>query len=172
VSLSRTPSAPPTGKLLLTLVSWFSPPTFRLPSRITLTDSKRESWFSDLANPAVPLSKLSRSVPHGYKGEKGLDMLAARKVEIGRAVWFVRAFGGVEIVSIHFSSSAVTMAGRVRLTAFIFTVAITRQVSSPSDGDLAVHIGIHDCRLRIRPQTASQSQPLQQRKYHTDYSHS
>jgi len=26
-------------------------------------------------------------------------MLAMRKVEIGRAVWFVRAFGGVEIVS-------------------------------------------------------------------------
>ncbi|GAA5832581.1 hypothetical protein JCM3766R1_004251 [Sporobolomyces carnicolor] len=78
----------------------YGPSTFRLPSRITLTDSKRESWFSDLANPAVPLSKLSRSVPHGYKGEKGLDMLAARKVEIGRAVWFVRAFGGVEIQSL------------------------------------------------------------------------
>ncbi|GAA6009562.1 hypothetical protein JCM11491_003607 [Sporobolomyces phaffii] len=78
----------------------YGPPTFRLPSRITLTDSKRESWFSDLANPAVPLSKLSRSVPHGYKGEKGLDMLSARKVEIGRAVWFVRAFGGVEIQSL------------------------------------------------------------------------
>ncbi|GAA5972104.1 hypothetical protein JCM21900_005701 [Sporobolomyces salmonicolor] len=78
----------------------YGPSTFRLPSRITLTDSKREAWFSDLANPAVPLSKLSRSVPHGYKGEKGLDMLAARKVEVGRAVWFVRAFGGVEIQSL------------------------------------------------------------------------
>ncbi|GAA5871328.1 hypothetical protein JCM16303_000717 [Sporobolomyces ruberrimus] len=78
----------------------YGPSTFRLPSRITLTDSKRESWFSDLANPAVPLSKLSRSVPHGYKGEKGLDMLSARKVEISRAVWFVRAFGGVEIQSL------------------------------------------------------------------------
>lgn len=76
------------------------PPTFRLPSRITLTDSKREAWFSDLASPSVPLSKLSRSVPHGYKGEKGLDMLANRKVEIDRAVWFVRAFGGVEIQSL------------------------------------------------------------------------
>ncbi|GAA5952811.1 hypothetical protein JCM3765_002972 [Sporobolomyces pararoseus] len=81
---------------LPTYGSW----TFRLPSRITLTDSKREAWFSDLANPAVPLSKLSRSVPHGYKGEKGLDMLAARKVEVGRAIWFVRAFGGVEIQSL------------------------------------------------------------------------
>ncbi|GAA5891003.1 hypothetical protein JCM5296_007345 [Sporobolomyces johnsonii] len=78
----------------------YGPSTFRLPSRITLTDSKREAWFSDLANPTVPLSKLSRSVPHGYKGEKGLDMLAARKVEVGRAVWFVRAFGGVEIQSL------------------------------------------------------------------------
>ncbi|GAA6002935.1 hypothetical protein JCM10207_001905 [Rhodosporidiobolus poonsookiae] len=79
--------------------------TFRLPSRITLTDSKREAWFSDLANPSVPLSKLSRSVPHGYKGERGLDMLAHRKVDIPRAVWFVRAFGGVEIQSLAKSRS-------------------------------------------------------------------
>ncbi|GAA5863924.1 hypothetical protein JCM3774_004419 [Rhodotorula dairenensis] len=78
----------------------YGPSTFRLPSRITLTDSKREAWFSDLASPDVPLSKLSRSVPHGYKGEKGLDMLAHRKVEVARAVWFVRAFGGVEIQSL------------------------------------------------------------------------
>ena len=76
------------------------PSTFRLPSRITLTDSKREAWFSDLASPSIPLSKLSRSVPHGYKGEKGLDMLAHRKVQVDRAVWFVRAFGGVEIQSL------------------------------------------------------------------------
>ncbi|GAA5854113.1 hypothetical protein JCM8547_008233 [Rhodosporidiobolus lusitaniae] len=74
--------------------------SFRLPSRITLTDSKREAWFSDLASPSIPLSKLSRSVPHGYKGEKGLDMLAHRKVDVSRAVWFVRAFGGVEIQSL------------------------------------------------------------------------
>ncbi|BGP16920.1 RNA polymerase II mediator complex subunit [Rhodosporidiobolus nylandii] len=78
----------------------YGPSTFRLPSRITLTDSKREAWFSDLASPAVPLSKLSRSVPHGYKGEKGLDMLAHRRVDVPRAVWFVRAFGGVEIQSL------------------------------------------------------------------------
>ncbi|GAA5978006.1 hypothetical protein JCM11641_004356 [Rhodosporidiobolus odoratus] len=78
----------------------YGPSTFRLPSRITLTDAKREAWFSDLASPAVPLSKLSRSVPHGYKGEKGLDMLSNRKVDVPRAVWFVRAFGGVEIQSL------------------------------------------------------------------------
>ncbi|GAA6058404.1 hypothetical protein JCM3770_005204 [Rhodotorula araucariae] len=82
------------------IVPSYGPSTFRLPSRITLTDSKREAWFSDLASPTVPLSKLSRSVPHGYKGEKGLDMLAHRKVEVGRAVWFVRAFGGIEIQSL------------------------------------------------------------------------
>ncbi|GAA5899173.1 hypothetical protein JCM8208_003025 [Rhodotorula glutinis] len=78
----------------------YGPSTFRLPSRITLIDLKREAWFADLASPAVPLSKLSRSVPHGYKGEKGLDMLAHRRVEVGRAVWFVRAFGGIEIQSL------------------------------------------------------------------------
>lgn len=32
-------------------------------------------------------------------------MLAKRKVEVARAVWFVRAFGGVEIVSAPLSFS-------------------------------------------------------------------
>ena len=76
----------------------FRPSTFRLPSRVTLHEQKRESWFNDLANPAIPLSKLSRTVPHGYRGEKLLDMLFARQAPIARAVWYIRAMGAVEIV--------------------------------------------------------------------------
>lgn len=72
--------------------------TFRLPSRITLNDSKRQNWFDDLANSAVPLSKLGKNVPHGAKGADLLDLLHAKDVSIPRAVWFLRVFGANETV--------------------------------------------------------------------------
>ncbi|KAM0749703.1 hypothetical protein T439DRAFT_381275 [Meredithblackwellia eburnea MCA 4105] len=75
----------------------YGPSTFRLPSRVTVNEQKRETWFNDLANEGIPLSRLSRNVPHGYVGEKKLEMLFARKVPIIRAVWFVRAIGAIEI---------------------------------------------------------------------------
>ena len=90
----------------------------RLPPRVTLNDFKLNSYIKDLADPTVPLYKLSKSVPHGYRGEKMLDMLwgttsnqsgqtklsaainAPRpSVEIPRAVWFIRVVGATEIVS-------------------------------------------------------------------------
>lgn len=74
--------------------------TFRLPSRVTLNDAKRQAWFADLANPKVPLSKLGKSVPHGAKGHDLLDLLHKNDVAIPRAVWFLRVFGGNETVGI------------------------------------------------------------------------
>lgn len=97
----------------------------RIPPRVTLNDLKLGAYIRDLADPAVPLSRLARSVPHGYRGDKMLDMLwsggapagsnsayfnsavattssanAERKsVEIPRAVWFIRVVGASEIVS-------------------------------------------------------------------------
>ncbi|KAK4705575.1 protein SPA2, partial [Phenoliferia sp. Uapishka_3] len=75
----------------------YGPPAFRLPSRVTVNEQKRETWFNDLANPAVPLSKLSRNIPHGYVGEKRLEMLFVRQVPLLRAVWYIRAIGAIEI---------------------------------------------------------------------------
>jgi mediator of RNA polymerase II transcription subunit 12 len=72
--------------------------TFRLPSRVTLSDTKRQAWFADLANPDVPLYKLSKSVPHGAKGHDLLDLLHRENVPIPRAVWFLRVFGANETV--------------------------------------------------------------------------
>jgi hypothetical protein len=54
---------------------------------------------SDLANPKVSLSKLARSVPHGYRGEKLVDMLVAKEVPVTRSVWYIRVLGAHEIVS-------------------------------------------------------------------------
>lgn len=74
------------------------PSTFRVPSRVTLNDAKRQAWFADLANPAVPLNKLGKSVPHGAKGHDLLDLLQSNNVAIPRAVWFLRVFGANETV--------------------------------------------------------------------------
>lgn len=77
---------------------WPRPSTFRMPTRVTLNDSKRQSWLADLANPDVPLYKLGKSVPHGAKGHDLLDLLQTNRVAIPRAVWFLRVLGANETV--------------------------------------------------------------------------
>ena len=88
--------------------------SFRLPSRVTLNEAKRLAWFSDLANPGVPLHKLGKSVPHGAKGHDLLDLLHTNGVSIPRAVWFLRVFGGNETVCIT------CMLSFRRLTQYIY----------------------------------------------------
>ncbi|KAF9819188.1 hypothetical protein IEO21_02359 [Rhodonia placenta] len=75
--------------------------SFRMPSRVTLNDTKREAWFADLANPDVPLYKLGKNVPHGAKGHDLLDLLHTKNVAIPRAVWFLRVFGGNETAGLR-----------------------------------------------------------------------
>ncbi|KAG6829453.1 hypothetical protein H0H92_004513 [Tricholoma furcatifolium] len=75
--------------------------TFRIPTRVTLNDSKRQTWFADLANPDVPLHKLGKSVPHGAKGHDLLDLLQSNNVAIPRAVWFLRVFGANETAGLR-----------------------------------------------------------------------
>lgn len=72
--------------------------SFRIPPRVTLNDAKRQAWFSDLANPDVPLSKLGKSVPHGAKGHDLLDQLHDNNVAVNRAVWVLRMHGANETV--------------------------------------------------------------------------
>lgn len=86
---------------LFLLLDPHSRSSFRMPSRVTLTDSKREAWFADLANPDVPLHKLGKNVPHGVKGHDLLDLLQQHDVAIPRAVWFLRVFGANETVWRH-----------------------------------------------------------------------
>lgn len=72
--------------------------SFKLPTRVTLNDARRKSWFEDLADPTVPLHKLGKSVPHGARGHDLLDLLHTHQVDIPRAVWFLRVFGANETV--------------------------------------------------------------------------
>ncbi|KAJ7690646.1 hypothetical protein B0H17DRAFT_1064288 [Mycena rosella] len=75
--------------------------TFRMPTRVTLNDAKRQSWLADLANPDVPLYKLGKSVPHGAKGHDLLDLLQSNRVAIPRAVWFLRVLGANETAGLR-----------------------------------------------------------------------
>ncbi|KAK0551897.1 RNA polymerase II mediator complex subunit [Tilletia horrida] len=55
--------------------SGIKPHSFRAPGRVTLNDLKLGNYIRQLADPSIPLHRLARSVPHGSKGERLLDML-------------------------------------------------------------------------------------------------
>jgi len=71
--------------------------TMKVPGRVTLNEQKRENWLRELADTSVPLLKLSKNVPHGFKGEKLLEMLVSRKIDSSRATWYIRLIGLNEI---------------------------------------------------------------------------
>jgi mediator of RNA polymerase II transcription subunit 12, fungi type len=71
--------------------------TFKPPPRVTLTDTKREVWLRDLANPAISLRRLSRTIPHGIRGRILLDQCLNKNVPTDRAVWLAKCVGANEI---------------------------------------------------------------------------
>ena len=71
--------------------------TFKPPPRATLTEAKRESWLKDLADPGVPLRRLSRTIPHGIRGRVLLDQSLAKHIPPWRTVWLAKCVGANEI---------------------------------------------------------------------------
>lgn len=67
--------------------------------RTTLIDAKREQWMHELASGVIPLRKLARNVPHGFKGEKLLETLAIKQVPFLRATWYIKIVGLSEMVN-------------------------------------------------------------------------
>lgn len=51
------------------------PHSHRGPPRVTLNDAKLSAYVKDLADPAVPITRLARNLPHGFRGEKMWEML-------------------------------------------------------------------------------------------------
>ncbi|KAL4862934.1 hypothetical protein BDV12DRAFT_35458 [Aspergillus spectabilis] len=74
-----------------------APSSFKPPPRVTLTDNKREAWLRDLANPSVPLRRLSRTIPHGIRGKALLDQCLSKWIPVTRAVWLAKCVGANEI---------------------------------------------------------------------------
>ena len=71
--------------------------TFKPPPRATLTEAKREIWLRDLADPNVPLRRLSRTIPHGIRGKILLDQALAKQIPLWRTVWLAKCVGANEI---------------------------------------------------------------------------
>ena len=71
--------------------------TFKPPPRVTLTDTKREAWLRDLADPQIPLRRLSRTIPHGIRGKALLEHCLVKDIPITRAVWLAKCVGANEI---------------------------------------------------------------------------
>lgn len=73
--------------------------TFKPPPRVTVTDTKREIWLKDLANPTSSLRRLSRSIPHGIRGKVLLEQSLVKSIPIERAVWLAKCVGANELRS-------------------------------------------------------------------------
>lgn len=73
------------------------PSAFKPPPRVMITESRRDAWLSELANPSIPLRKLGRTVPHDLKGKVLLGQLYKKKVPIGRALWLIKCVGASEL---------------------------------------------------------------------------
>ena len=71
--------------------------TFKPPPRVTLTDTKREAWLRDLANPSIPLRRLSRTIPHGVRGKVLLEHCLSKAIPTSRAIWLAKCVGANEI---------------------------------------------------------------------------
>lgn len=83
---------------------------FKPPPRVTLTEGKRKTWLCDLANPAVPLRKLNRTIPQGIRGQPLLEQCFANNVPIGRALWFAKCVGANEIRTLKRKGASATFA--------------------------------------------------------------
>ncbi|KAG0946548.1 hypothetical protein G6F57_003198 [Rhizopus arrhizus] len=82
------------------------PSSFRPPVRTTLIDAKREQWMHELSSGVVPLRKLAKNVPHGFKGEKLLETLATKQVPFLRATWYIKIVGLSEMNQRNASNAA------------------------------------------------------------------
>ncbi|KAK0303793.1 RNA polymerase II mediator complex subunit [Friedmanniomyces endolithicus] len=74
-----------------------APSTFKPPPRVTVTDTKREAWLKDLANPEIPLRKQSRTIPHGIRGKLLMDQCLKKDIPLQRAVWLAKCVGANEL---------------------------------------------------------------------------
>ncbi|KAI6802374.1 hypothetical protein KC360_g846 [Hortaea werneckii] len=74
-----------------------APSTFKPPPRVTVTDTKREAWLRDLANPEIPLRKQSRTIPHGIRGKLLMEQCLSKAIPMQRAVWLAKCVGANEL---------------------------------------------------------------------------
>lgn len=69
---------------------------FSLPSRITLTEHRRELWLQELSSPYASLHKLSKHIPHGLKRRQVLEQCYTKKIPLKRAIWLIKCCNSIE----------------------------------------------------------------------------
>jgi mediator of RNA polymerase II transcription subunit 12, fungi type len=74
-----------------------APSTFKPPPRVSLNQTRREAWLGDLANSAVQLRRLSRTIPFGMNGKTLLEACLNKNIPIARAVWLAKCVGANEL---------------------------------------------------------------------------
>jgi mediator of RNA polymerase II transcription subunit 12 len=105
--------------------------TFKPPPRVTVTDTKREMWLKDLANPTISLRRLSRSIPHGIRGKVLLEQSLSKNIPVERAVWLAKCVGANELRSFRRKgvSGTFAMGGEAKWIRD-FTVCVEQFVES------------------------------------------
>lgn len=88
-------------------------------------------WLKDLANPTIPLRRLSRSIPHGIRGKVLLDHSLSKNIPIERAVWLAKCVGANELRSFRRKgvSGTFAMGGEAKWIRD-FTVCVEQFVES------------------------------------------
>lgn len=74
-----------------------APSTFKPPPRLAVQEAKRAKWLEDLADPAVALRRLSKTIPHGIKGKLLMEQCLSKFIPLHRAMWLVRGVGMHEL---------------------------------------------------------------------------
>lgn len=71
-------------------------PGFLLPSRVTLTEHRRELWLQELGSPYASLPRLSKHIPHGLKRRQVLEQCCAKQIPLKRAIWLIKCCYSLE----------------------------------------------------------------------------
>ncbi|CAB4254778.1 similar to Saccharomyces cerevisiae YCR081W SRB8 Subunit of the RNA polymerase II mediator complex [Maudiozyma barnettii] len=72
-------------------------PGFALPTRVTLTDNRKESWLYDLSKPYVSLHNVSKYIPHGLKRKRVIEQCYKKQIPLKRAMWLIKCCFLIEI---------------------------------------------------------------------------
>jgi mediator of RNA polymerase II transcription subunit 12, fungi type len=92
------------------------PSTFKLPPRLAMTNTRRESYLRELADPSWSMRKLTRSIPHTVSGRVLLDQCLSKRIPIARAVWLAKCVGAHDLRAIKkkSASGSMTMGGEAK----------------------------------------------------------
>lgn len=70
--------------------------SYNPPPRMTLTEHKRDIWLKRLSDPKIPLTQLSKAIPHGLRNKTLLEQCLLHNVSISRTIWLIKCVASNE----------------------------------------------------------------------------